>query len=193
MKIRRNIALAAFGVALGAVVILTQAGWSGPKCYKLEGAWIGKVPGSPITWSYALSPDPSGRTASMSGSIQVPVHHLLLVKPGDPDPFPDFEYFSPMVGTARMTGQNTGEATCVWYGMKKGFPFNKVVYIGLNNTQTTFLDSGHTIMTNNLAFYDPSADADGDGLPDPGVAPVVYSAPTVSLETRVPILPPYKP
>ncbi len=189
MKIRRNIAVAGFGVALGTVVILTQAGWSEPKCYKLEGAWIGKVPGYPIMWSYAVSPDPSGRTASMSGSVQVPLQPSLL-KPGV---FPDLEYMSPMVGHVRMTGRNTFEATAVWYGMKKGFPFNQVVFIGLNNVQAMFVDSGQMIMTNHLAFYDPASDADGDGLPDPGVAPIVYSAPTVSLETRVPILPPWKP
>ncbi len=183
MKIRRNIALAAFGVVLGTVVILTQAGWSESKSYKLEGAWIGKVPGYPIMWSYAVSPDPSGRTASMSGSVQVPLQPSLL-KPGV---FPDLEYISPMVGSVRMTGPNTFEATAVWYGMKKGFPFNQVVFIGLNNAQAVFLDSGQMIMTNNLAFYDPTADADGDGLPDPGATPALALPPATTVETRLPL------
>lgn len=192
MKIKRNTALAGFGLALGAVLVLTQPGWAGPKCFKLEGAWIGKVPTLPVTWSYSVSPDPAGQTASMSGSVQVPIQPFLLT-PDHSDPFPGVEYISPMVGNVRMTGQGTLEGTIVWYGMKKGVPFNQVVYIGLNNAQARFLDSGHMIMTNNLAFYAPSTDADEDGLPDPGTAPTVYSPPTVSLETRVPIVPPYTP
>ena len=40
MKMKRNIALAAFGVTLGAVLILTQAGWSDVGSSKLEGVWV---------------------------------------------------------------------------------------------------------------------------------------------------------
>ena len=43
-----------------------------PQVYKLEGSWIGKVPGTPVMWIYTVSAAPSGRTAAMSGSIPVP-------------------------------------------------------------------------------------------------------------------------
>ena len=35
---------------------------------------------------------------------------------------------------------------------------------------------------NHMKFYDPSADADGDGLPDPGQKPVFPVPPTTSID-----------
>ena len=185
MKMKRNIALAAFGAALGAAVILTQTGWTEVGSNKLEGAWIAKVPGMPLQWTYTLVPDPSGRRAAMYGSIQVHIPPVIV----SPNPFPDMEYNSDMVGQLVMTGPNTAEFTSVWYGMKKGFPFNKVVYIGVNSGQVTFTGPGKAEVTHALAFYAPSTDADGDGLPDPGQAPALC-LPSLSRDTRVPLLPP---
>ena len=191
MKVKRNIALAALGVALGTVLIVTQAAWSDkePQSFKLEGAWIGKVTGTPVTWSYTLAPDPSGRRAAMSGSVQVPLGPSVLI----PTLFPDMEYYSPMVGQVVMTGPDTSEFTAVWYGMKKAFPFNKIVFIGVNSGQGRFTGPGKAENTNHLAFYAPSADADGDGLPDPGAAPALCLPASLSLETRVLIMPPCTP
>ena len=189
MKMKRNIALAALGVALGAALILTQAGWSEIASYKLEGSWIGKVVGTPVTWSYAMIPDPSGRRAAMSGSVQVPLGPSVVI----PGLFPDLEYYSPMVGQVRMTGPDTTEGTALGYGMKKGFPFNQVVCIWVNNVQSRFLEPGKIVSTNHLAFYAPSADADKDGLPDPGAVPALCLPASISLETRVPIMPPCTP
>ncbi len=186
MKTKRNIALAAVGVALGAVVILTQAGWSEVGANKLEGGWIAKVPGMPLQWSYTLVPDASGRRAAMYGSIQVHIPPAI-VPPNHP--FPDFEYNSDMVGEIVMTGPNTAEFTAVWYGMKKDFPFNKVVYIGVGSGQGRFTEPGKLELTNALSFYAPGTDIDGDGLPDPGQAPTLC-LPAVSHDTRVPLLPP---
>jgi hypothetical protein len=192
MKTKRNIALAAFGVAVGTILIVTQAAWSdeGPQSLKLGGSWIGKVPGTPIMWTYSLSPDASGKSASMSGSIPVPSGPYLLSLQGL---FPDLEYITPMVGQIRMSGQDTTKFTAVWYGMKKGYPFNQVVFIGVNSGTGKYTGPGEAENTNHLAFYDPSADADGDGLPDPGAVPALCVPATISLETQVPILPPCTP
>jgi hypothetical protein len=177
-------------LALVAAAVATVA-WSNqhPVCFKLEGSWIGKVVGTPVTWSYALIPDASGRSAALSGSIQVPLGPSLLV----PGLFTNLEYYSPMVGQVRMTGRDRIEGTAVWYGMKKGFPFNQIVCLGLNNVQGKFVEEDTLVLTNHLAFYDPSADADGDGLPDPGAVPALCVPGKVSVETRVPIMPPCTP
>lgn len=62
MKKKRNITLTTLGMALGTVLIVTQAAWSDkePQSFKLEDARIGKVPGTPVTWSHPLIPAPSG-------------------------------------------------------------------------------------------------------------------------------------
>lgn len=174
-------------LTLVAAAALTIAGTANaPQVSKLEGAWIAKVPGMPLQWSYTLAPDPSGRTAAMYGSIQV--HIPPAIAPPD-YPFADMEYNSDMVGQLVMTGPNEGKFTAVWYGMKKGFPFNEIVYIGVNSGHVKFAGPGKSEVTHALAFYAPGTDADGDGLPDPGQAPALC-LPSLSHDTRVPLLPP---
>ena len=180
------------GGLLVAVVAVAAAtiGWTATKsqAYKLEGSWIGKVPGTPIMWIYTCSPDPSGRSTAMGGSIPVPIGPSVVG-----GLFPDLEYYSTMVGQAVMTGPDTLQFTAVWYGMKNAAPFNQVVLIGVNSGQGRFIEPGKMMNTNHLAFYYPIADADHDGLPDPGQAPALCLPPTVSLETRVPIMLPCTP
>ena len=185
-RITRGGMLLALAAAAAATIAWTD---TEPQVYKLEGSWIGKVPGTPVMWIYTVSPAPSGRTAAMSGSVPVPLGPSVIV----PGLFPDLEYYSPMVGQVTMTGPDTAQFTAVWYGMKKGVPFNQVVCIGVNSGQARFTEPGKSINTNHMAFYAPSADADHDGLPDPGQAPVLCLPPSVSLETQVPLLPPCTP
>ncbi len=175
-------------LAFAAIAAATLA-WSEPKAYKLEGSWVVKVPGTPVLWSYASSPDPSGRSAAISGEIHVPLGPSIIV----PGLFPDLEYYSPFVGQMIMTGPDTFEFSSVWYGMKKGFPFNQVVFIGMNNGQGRFIEPGTAVATNHMAFYAPTADADGDGLPDPDATPVLCLPPSVGVATRLPMLPPCTP
>ncbi len=78
-----------------------------------------------------MSPDPSGRRAAISGSIQVPVRPSVI----QPGLFADLEYVSPLVGQAVMTGHDTARFTAVWYGLKAGLPFGQVVFIGVTSGQ----------------------------------------------------------
>jgi len=191
MKKKRNIAFVVFGVALGTMIILTQTAWldAHRHCYKLEGAWVAKVVGSPLQWTYTLSPDSSGRSASVSGSIQVHIPPAVVA----PGLFAELEYNSPFVGEIVMTGRDTTKFTAVWYGMKEGYPFNEIVYIGVNSGWTKFTGPGQSEGTHHLAFYDPSADADGDGMPDPGTVPALCLPASSTLDTRVPMRPPCTP
>jgi hypothetical protein len=139
----------------------------------------------PLQWAYTLSPDPSGRTAAMYGTIQV------AIRPGvvNSNLFPDFEYSRDFVGQLIMTGHDTMKFGAVWYGMKKALPFDQVVYIGVNSGEGKFTGPGQSQVPHHLAFYHLSADADGNGLPDPGQAPVLCLPATISLDTRLPLLP----
>jgi hypothetical protein len=191
MKTKQYAALAVLAVAAGAFIAFNPYAQSKPgnsQAYKLEGAWVAKVPGMPMQWTYTLVPDPSGRSAAMSGSIQIEIRPSVV----NPALFPDWEYSSPLVGELVMTGNNTAKFTAVWYGMKKGFPFDQVVYIGVNSGEATFTGPGKSVVTHNLGFYAPSADADGDGLPDPGQA-AALCLPSMSIDTRVLLMPPCAP
>ena len=50
-----------------------------------------------------------------------------------------------------------------------------------------FTSDNTAVLNYNLDVYLPSADADGDGYPDPGTSPVL-TVPTVDNAKRVPIL-----
>ena len=91
-----------------------------------------------------------------------------------------------------LTGPDTAQFTGHWFGMKKGFPFNQVVYIGLNSGYAKLTESGKWVASCSLAMYAPSADGDGDGLPDPGQTPLVC-LPLTGVSTRVPITAPCTP
>jgi hypothetical protein len=164
--------MAAIAAGLLAVAPLDAAP-NGSGAMKLEGAWIAKVPGTPAQWSYVVSPDPSGRRASLHGSIEVGFGNPL-----------GSDYNSPLLGQAAMTGPDTVKFYSMWYGISRT---TGIVYIGVDTGEVQYLSTGEAIGTHNMAFYLPSADADGDGLPDPGATPVFVRPPLTTLETRLPI------
>jgi hypothetical protein len=140
---------------------------------KLEGAWIAKVPGTPVQWTYVLSPDPSGRSASFHGSIEVGFGNPL-----------GSDRTSPLLGAVVMTGPTTGKFNSVWYGISN---IAGVVYIGVDTGDIEFV-GGKILGTHNLVFYLPDQDADEDGLPDPGEMPAFgYPGPVHTIDTRLPL------
>jgi len=191
MKTKQYAALAIIAVAAGAFLALNphaQSEASKSQAMKLEGAWIAKVVGYPMQWAYTLTPDSSGRRAAMSGSVHVPIPPQVI----NPALFPDWEYNTDLVGELVMTGPDTAIFTAVWYGMKKGVPFDQVVYIGVNSGQARFTGPGKSEGTHHLAMYAPTTDGDGDGLPDPSQNPAVC-LPATTIDTRVPLLQPCTP
>ena len=152
----------------------------GSGAYKLEGAWIAKVVGIPAQWSYVLVPDPSGRRASVAGSIDVGFSIGALFGPSD--------RASMLMANLVMTGPDRGVFNSVWYGLKElpeTSPVSEeVVWIGTSHGTFTFIAPGKLSAVHNFAFYSPSADGDGDGLPDPGAMPA-YETQLLTVDTRL--------
>jgi len=187
MKMKRNIAIATLGVALGTVLVLTQVAWSGlrDQPLKLEGSWVATVPGTPLSWMYTFAPsDPSGREAAFNGTTQV----------SDPTfggAFPNAEYVTPFIGEATVNARNQADYSVLWYGMKKGATLPEKVYIVLDSGTIEKTGSGRTQVMHNFAVFLPSQDTDGDGLPDTGGPGACI--PLTSIDTRLPLLPPCQP
>ncbi len=185
MKTKRNLALAILGVAAGVILVITQTAWSdrNHQPLKLEGAWIGKAPGTPLTWTYTLAPsDSSGRRATLAGGFVT----------GDPTLFglfPDAETTTHFAGDCVVTGQDTGSYTVLHYGKKNGASGPEIVYIVMDAGTITQTAPGKLEVMHTVAVYLPTQDQDGDGLPDAGQTPQ-YCLPIPSLDTRLPIVAP---
>jgi hypothetical protein len=98
--------------------------------------------------------------------------------------FPDEEFASPFVGEAVMTADGTIVFNSVWYGMNDSA---EIIFIGMNSGQARYTGPGKAEATNNLVFYYPSSDQDGDGLPDAGATPALAYPPLTSIDTRLPL------
>jgi hypothetical protein len=195
MLSKKKLIAVTFATAATALLVITQAAWTGPnsEANKLEGAWIAKAVTGPVQASYVITPsDPSGQRATLSGLIQVRIPIEVLL----PGVFGESEISGDFVGEAVMTGPSTASYTVVGYGRKRlnpPTPFKeKVVLIWVDSGQIQFTESGKLQVTHCVAYYHPNADADGDGLPDPGQTPVVC-LPATTLDTRVGLIPPCTP
>jgi hypothetical protein len=198
MVSKKNLVLVSIATASAALLIFTQVAQSGPNAQanKLEGAWIAKVPGTPLQWGYLISPaDPSGRRAAISTTLHVRI-------PGDvwfPGLVPPVDYFTPFVGEVVMTGPDTATFSAVGYGIKnvspsESYPFwEQVAFICVSSGEITFTGPGKAESTHHIADYWPATDADGDGLPDPGQTPFLCLPATTTLDTRVGLMPPCPP
>jgi len=148
--------------------------------YKLEGAWVAKVVGVPLQWSYVWAPSASGRRGSAHGSLDVGVSFVDI---------PSGDHSSPFLIEGFMAGPDRVIANALWYGIREIEPPNpltqEVVYIGFDTGELTFVGPGKAHGIHNLSFYLPSQDADGDGLPDAGEVPVA-TLQVDTIETRLP-------
>ena len=172
-------ALSAAAVAGWFAVTPVGAGNGGGGAVKLEGAWIARGVEGPFQWTYVLSPDPSGRQASLHGSIDVGA-----------GPLPSGVHVSPLIGNLVLTGPDTARFNSVWYAivdLPPGAPVGGVIVsIGVNTGEGRLVD-GRWHATHHIASYSPDSDADGDGLPDPGAVPVDEPLTVHTIDTRLPL------
>ena len=170
-------ALAALSAATAGLVITTQAGIAGQeeRAIKLEGTWIARVTtgGFPVTpqWTYLLVPDPSGRRASILGSVDAGFGT------------PGVDHDSPLLGEAVQTGPDTADFNVVWHRMDAP---GHILAIGTASGTVTYAAPGKAAAVSHFAIYPPTADADGDGLPDPDTTVVPTAFTLTTTDTRVP-------
>lgn len=176
---KRNLVAAVLIGAAGALApgVQAVAAEPGSGAFKLEGAWVAKVQGMPMQWSYVLSPDPSGRKATLHGAIDV---GLVVFGPEVTS--------TALLGEVVVTGPDTAKFNSVWYGRvaTPGDFSHMIVYIGMNRGTVKSMGPGKTMVTSRIAFYHPTTDADGDGYPDPGSEPMAPPMEFTSIDTRLP-------
>jgi len=160
--------------------------------WPIAGAWINiiPIPGlGDIVSEWTVSPQ------DLSGQ-----NFTSWMQPAKPEPtvfgsFPDADHQSDHIGQTVKTGLNTYESTLVGYGTKTAeLPgmLPEIVYISVIYGKAQLIDENTMEGQGTHAFYLPSADADGDGLPDEGQEPIACLPYTVTSK-RVQLMPPCVP
>ena len=183
MKTHRFRAVLASVVTVAACLLLAAPiamADKGGGANKLEGTWVARVVGSTGQWSYVLVPDPSGRRASLAGSIDVGFSVAPLFGPTDRS--------SMLMANLVMTSPEGGVFNSVWYGLADLDPPSpltaEVKWIGVSTGTFTFIAPGQIHVVHSFAFYTPDADVDGDGFPDADAVPA-YETQVESIDTRL--------
>jgi hypothetical protein len=183
-----------FGAILGSIAVslllvspMAMAD-KGMAANKLGGAWIARVVGVPLLsqWSYVIVPDPSGRTATGHGSVDMGFNTEEILG------YPYFEatdFASPILINVTMTAPDMAAYNSIYYGLKRLDPPSPVtaglVYIGVVKGTLKFVGPDKTEGTHNFELYYPEQDADGDGFPDEGqTTPFTFQLQTI--DTRLP-------
>jgi hypothetical protein len=183
MITKKNIVVMACGTAAAAVLVVTQGAWTDRASdpLKLEGAWVAKVPGTSLVWTYTLAPsDLSGRCATLQGTL-----HLVL-DPTLHNNFPDAQYLTPLVGEAAIISAATGRYTAIMHAMKVGLGGPEVVYTMVAFGKIVKTGSGRVEVEQHLHVYLPDQDVDGDGIPRQTASPCRCIC-VQSIDTRMPM------
>lgn len=182
---RRLVIIPTLAIVTVAMLVVPRIVASGQDqgAYRLEGAWIARVsgmdgvpPGTPLPfqWSYVLAPSASARRASIHGSVDVAFPQSILA----------FDFASPIVGEMVQTGPDTVAFSSVWYHIVRSSPVDQIVLVGTARGEGRFTAPGQVEATHHFAFYLPSADTNGDGLPE-GAPVATFDA--MTMDTRVPL------
>jgi hypothetical protein len=180
---KKSIVITALGVAAGGLLVVTQGAWTDQAAdpLKLEGAWVAKVPGTALVWTYTYAPsDQSGRCAALQGTLHVGIDPTLA------GAFPDAQYLTPLVGEAAITSPKTGSYTALSHAMKVGAQGPEVVYTLVSYGRIVKTGPGQVGVKHHFHIYLPSQDADGDGIPRQSQTPADCIQ-VHSLDTRIPM------
>lgn len=176
MKLRLIVAVAVAVVLTGSVAFSQP-----PQALKLEGAFVARVTSYqgaeyPYVgqWSYVVQPNPSRRSATLHGSIDLKF----------PQTTPADVFASPLIGECVVTGPDTAKCFVLWYNIQRGNPLSQILYIGTVNSDVAWLGPGSFEVTHHFAIYPPGADADGDGIPETGLPMNTFTVTTH--DTRLP-------
>lgn len=179
-----------FTTAVGAVLVglltLIPTAASGQGQQKLGGTWLGVESDGGHRWTCIQTPlDAAARQSALQVKFTVysPLMAGLIGSTGA-DSFTDF------AGEARMLDRTTAQFILVGYALKRsqlGLPPEiKLIFVGFGTWE--FRDSEHAVLNYRVNVYWAAADADGDGMPDPGATPV-HGFPIADTALRLPILP----
>ncbi len=178
--------------AVVVAIVLARVGWMGASAqdqgaFKLEGAWIARVtsfngnPWSALTqWSYVIAANASGRKGTIHGSIDVPFPIA--------NPATAADYSTPITGEVVQTGPDTLADKSIWYAIRKTYPVHQILNIGTATSEGKWLGPDKIEWTVHFAIYLPSADTDGDGIPEADSVPIA-SFTVTTLDTRLPFQP----
>lgn len=186
MQSKRPLLVRAAGAVLVGLLTLalTAASAQSQGQSKLGGAWLGIKSDGGHRWTCIVAPlDSAAREAALhvKFTIHSPQMAGLLANFGA-DSFSDF------VGESRMINRTTAKFTLVGYALKQGNPpAIKLIYVGFGTWE--FTNATHAVLQYWINVYPAEADADGDGMPDPGSAPMFPPIPITDTALRVPILP----
>ena len=154
--------------------------------YQFGGAWIGS--GGGITASVFDMPcDPAGRTTAMRITpLTHPAEIAGLLATFGADTITE------SAAQAEMISQDTAKWTSVGYFTKQGNP-PLICMIYVMKGTLKFTGPDRRVVNYTADYYPgpanalglPSADADGDGFPDPGTTPVLSLPDLVQIAKRV--------
>jgi hypothetical protein len=152
--------------------------------YKLGGSWVGHAAGL-WTWTAIQTPmDPGATEAALR--VKFTSYGVDLADLGSAF---GADSWSDLVGQEVMINRDTARWTLVGYAQARG-PNNELqiraIAVAFGTLQ--FSDPDHYTIDATIVVYSAAADADGDGMPDPGAVPVFTIPGIVENGQRVPIL-----
>ncbi len=146
-----------------AVVVVTVAtiAWSGtPKeRVQLGGAWVATTDNGVRGMAIYGATDPSGLKSVYRGQFVWPPAMLAAM---------GLDSITDLFAEEVVTGNNTSESTGIGYGLADG----TIALIIVDRSWFTHVSPTEKHNKHETSVYLASADADNDGLPDPGARPV---------------------